>query len=55
MTRKLEESTVTDFEKLLTKLCIEAIQTELVALGYERVNTSFASVQVVNEPKKRTT
>lgn len=55
LTRKLEESTVTDFEKLLTKLCIEAIQTELVALGYERVSTSFASVQVVNEPKKRTT
>jgi hypothetical protein len=55
LTRKLEEATVTDFEKLLTKLCIEAVQTELVALGYERVTTAFASVQVVNEPKKRTT
>ncbi len=53
ITRKLEEATVTEFEKLLTKLCIEAVQTELVALGYERVTTTFASVQVVNEPKKR--
>ena len=53
ITRKLEEATVTEFEKLLTKLCIEAVQTELVTLGYERVTTTFASVQVVNEPKKR--
>lgn len=54
LTRKLEESTVTDIEKLLTKLCIDTIQMELMALGYEEITTSFATVQVVNEPKKRT-
>lgn len=52
ITRKLEESTVTEFEKLLTKLCMDKLQTELIQLGYEEVTTVSASVQVVVEPKK---
>ena len=53
ITRKLEEATVTEFEKLLTKLCIDAIQTELTAQGFEKVSETFASVQVVSVPKKK--
>jgi hypothetical protein len=53
MTRKLEEATVTEFEKMLTKLCIDAIQTELVAQGYEKVSETFANVQVVSVPPKK--
>lgn len=52
ITRKLEESTVTEFEKLLTKLCMTTLQTELMRQGYEEVTTTSASVQVVAEPKK---
>lgn len=53
VTRKLEEAAVTEFEKLLTKLCINQLQTELVRQGYEEITTTFPSVQVVVEPKKR--
>jgi hypothetical protein len=53
ITRKLEESTVTEFEKLLTKLCIDAIQLELAAQGFEKVPETFATVQVVGPPKKK--
>jgi hypothetical protein len=53
ITRKLEESTVTEFEKLLTKLCIDAIQVELTAQGFEKVPETFATVQVVGPPKKK--
>lgn len=55
ITRKLEESTVTEFEKLLTKLCMGKLQFELQQLGYEEIVTTTAAVQVYSEPKKRTT
>jgi hypothetical protein len=53
MTRKLEEATVTEFEKMLTKLCITELQSQLIELGYAPISTSFAATQVVAMPPRK--
>jgi len=48
MTRKLEESLVSTFERILTDLCVNSLQKQLTNEGYKNLNMKFDDIEINN-------